>query len=45
MDLNDPDRLSLAYTRKMMAFLLFNCSPHRILMLGLGARFAGEVLL
>ncbi len=36
MDLNDPDRLSLAYTRKMMAFLLFNRSPRRILMLGLG---------
>ncbi len=36
MDLDDPDRLSLNYTRKMMAFLLFNNSPRRILMLGLG---------
>jgi spermidine synthase len=36
MDLDDPERLSLAYTRKMMAFLLFNHSPRRILMLGLG---------
>ena len=31
-----PDRLSLAYTRKMMAFLLFNREPARILLLGLG---------
>jgi spermidine synthase len=31
-----PDRLTLAYTRKMMAFLLFNRSPKRILLLGLG---------
>jgi spermidine synthase len=36
MHLHDPDRLSLAYTRKMMAFLLFNGSPNRILLLGLG---------
>jgi spermidine synthase len=36
MLLRDPDRLSLAYTRKMMAFLLFKDSPTRILMLGLG---------
>jgi spermidine synthase len=36
MLLSDPDRLSLAYTRKMMAFLLFKDSPARILMLGLG---------
>jgi len=27
MDLDDPDRLSLPYTRKMMAFLLFNGAP------------------
>lgn len=32
----DPDALSLAYTRKMMAFLLFNHAPARILLLGLG---------
>lgn len=31
-----PDRLSLNYTRKMMAFLLFNRAPARILLLGLG---------
>jgi spermidine synthase len=31
-----PDRLSLAYTRKMMAFLLFNRTPGQILLLGLG---------
>jgi spermidine synthase len=36
MQLADPDKLSLAYTRKMMAFLLFNCTPERILLLGLG---------
>lgn len=31
-----PDRLILAYTRKMMTFLLFNRTPARILLLGLG---------
>jgi len=36
MRLDDPDRLSLRYTRKMMAFLLFNRAPERILLLGLG---------
>jgi spermidine synthase len=36
MHLDEPDRLSLAYTRMMMAFLLFNPSPGRILLLGLG---------
>jgi spermidine synthase len=36
MDLQDPDRLTLAYTRRMMAFLLFNRAPDRILLLGLG---------
>ncbi len=36
MRLDDPYRLSLAYTRKMMAFLLFNRAPGRILLLGLG---------
>jgi spermidine synthase len=33
---NEPDALHLAYTRKMMAFLLFNPDPRRILLLGLG---------
>lgn len=36
MKLEEPDRLCLAYTRKMMAFLLFNRAPKRILLLGLG---------
>jgi spermidine synthase len=36
MELSNPERLALAYTRKMMAFLLFNGSPDRILLLGLG---------
>ncbi len=36
MRLNDPENLALAYTRKMMAFLLFNRAPERILLLGLG---------
>ena len=36
MELSNPGRLALAYTRKMMAFLLFNGDPGRILLLGLG---------
>lgn len=36
MDLLAPDRLTLPYTRRMMAFLLFNRAPGRILLLGLG---------
>jgi len=36
MHLERPDELCLAYTRKMMAFLLFNRAPDRILLLGLG---------
>lgn len=36
MELSDPQRLALAYTRKMMAFLLFNRAPKRVLLLGLG---------
>jgi spermidine synthase len=36
MRLDDPDALCLAYTRKMMAFLLFNAEPRRILQVGLG---------
>lgn len=36
MDLVRPDRLCLAYTRKMMAFLLFNRAPKHVLLLGLG---------
>jgi spermidine synthase len=33
---DDPDALCLAYTRKMMTFLLFNDAPRRVLLLGLG---------
>jgi spermidine synthase len=36
MDLTRPERLCLSYTRKMMAFLLFNRCPERVLLLGLG---------
>jgi spermidine synthase len=36
MLLADPDALISQYTRKMMAFLLFNPNPERILMIGLG---------
>jgi spermidine synthase len=36
MELSNPVRLALAYTRMMMAFLLFNDAPKRILLLGLG---------
>jgi spermidine synthase len=36
MLLTSPQRLILAYTREMMAFLLFNPDPARILLLGLG---------
>ena len=36
MEVSNPVRLALAYTRKMMAFLLFNRTPERILLLGLG---------
>ena len=36
MEMRNPQRLALAYTRKMMAFLLFNRRPKRILLLGLG---------
>lgn len=36
MRVDDPDGLCLAYTRKMMAFLLFNATPARLLLLGLG---------
>jgi spermidine synthase len=36
MRLDDPDALTCDYTRKMMAFLLFNPDPRDILMIGLG---------
>ncbi len=36
MSLRNPDALLLAYTRKMMAFLLFNPMPRDIVIIGLG---------
>ncbi len=36
MRVDDPDALDLAYTRKMMAFLLFKPRPRNLLLLGLG---------
>jgi spermidine synthase len=36
MCVDDPDFLMLSYTRTMMGFLLFNSSPSRIAMIGLG---------
>ena len=36
MRLDDPDALIAAYTRKMMAFLLFLPAPRHVLMIGLG---------
>jgi len=36
MRLADPTALVLSYTRAMMAFLLFNPHPQRVLMIGLG---------
>ena len=36
MRVNDPFALEVAYTRSMMAFLLFHPDPHECLMIGLG---------
>lgn len=36
MHLDDPNALVAAYTRKMMAFLLFAPAPRHVLMIGLG---------
>jgi len=36
MRISDPYALDLAYTQEMMAFLLFNCQPRRISLIGLG---------
>lgn len=36
MSVEEPDALICAYTRKMMAFLLFNPDPRHIVMIGLG---------
>jgi len=43
-----PNELEIAYTRSMMAFLLFNPDPRQVLMIGLGggslAKFIGQRL-
>ena len=36
MNIDDPDQLVFSYTRAMMSFLLFEPSPKRIAMIGLG---------
>jgi spermidine synthase len=36
MDLKEPDALNIAYTRKMMAFLLFLPRPKHVMIVGLG---------
>jgi spermidine synthase len=36
MRVNDPFALEVAYTRSMMAFLLFNAAPRAVFMIGLG---------
>ena len=36
MNIDDPDQLVFSYTRAMMSFLLFEPSPNRIAMIGLG---------
>lgn len=36
MRISEPYALDLAYTQVMMAFLLFNCQPRRIALIGLG---------
>jgi spermidine synthase len=36
MRISRPDNLELAYTRSMMAFLLFQARPRRVLLVGLG---------
>jgi len=36
MRISEPYALDLAYTRQMMAFLLFNAQPRRIVLIGLG---------
>lgn len=45
MDLHDPQRLALTYTRAMMSALLFNDSPQRVLLIGLGGGSLAKFLL
>jgi spermidine synthase len=42
MRLDEPDALHLAYTKRMMAFLLFNPEPRSIVLLGLGGGSLGK---
>lgn len=45
MDLDDPLRLALSYTRAMLSALLFDAAPRRILLLGLGGGSLAKFLL
>ncbi|GAB4299671.1 MAG: polyamine aminopropyltransferase [Thiohalomonadaceae bacterium] len=45
MDLNDPLRLALSYTRAMLSALLFHPTPQRVLLLGLGGGSLAKFLL
>jgi len=45
MDLNDPLRLALSYTRAMLSALLFHADPRHVLLLGLGGGSLAKFLL
>lgn len=45
MDLHNPLRLALTYTRAMMSSLLFNATPRKVLLLGLGGGSLAKFLL
>ncbi len=45
MDLNQPERLVLSYTRAMMSCLLFHPAPKKILLIGLGGGSIAKFLL
>ncbi|PKM43324.1 MAG: spermine synthase [Gammaproteobacteria bacterium HGW-Gammaproteobacteria-1] len=45
MDLHNPLRLALTYTRAMMSALLFNPTPRKVLLLGLGGGSLAKFLL
>lgn len=45
MDLNDPYRLALLYSRAMVAGLLFNETPRNVLLIGLGGGSLAKFLL
>ena len=44
MDLQQPNRLTLTYTQRMMAFLLFTQAPQQCLLLGLGGGALAKAL-